>query len=88
MVHKDKLWIKFKDLDIECFCAYNDRRCTKDKRKGCGLYLVKFIQLDDEEQSEKLKKASSSLEAQFKKENKRFESELKKSIDKLKRFKI
>lgn len=89
MVHKDKLWVKFdENLDIECFCAYNNRRCPKEKREGCLLYLAKFIQIDDvqrhDERVKLAKKATSTLEAKFKREQKKFESQVKRSIKKFK----
>lgn len=88
MVHKDRLWIKFdENLDILCLCAYNDRRCPKEKRHGCDLYLAKFIPVY-EPVNIKPKNISSELERKLKCEQKKFETELKKSIKKLKGFKI
>jgi hypothetical protein len=88
MVHKDKLWIKFdENLDIECFCAYNNRRCPAEKRSGCGLYLAKFIPVD-EPKKQNTKSAVSNIEQKLKQEQRKFETELKKSIKKLKGFKI
>lgn len=87
MVHKDKLWIKFKDLDIECFCAYDNRRCPLEKRKGCHLYLAKFIRLDIEETADAVKaaqKSQSRLEKALRNEQKKFESQVKRSIGKFK----
>lgn len=87
MVYKDKLWIKFKDLDISCFCAYNNRRCPLEKREDCHLYLAKFISLDLEEAGEKLKTAQRSqsrLEKALRSEHKKFESQVKRSIKKFK----
>jgi len=88
MVYKDKLWVKFKDLDIYCFCAYNDRRCAAEKREDCHLYLTKFIRIDDverhDERVKNLSDASRILEAKIKREQKRFESQVKRSIKKFK----
>lgn len=92
MVHKDKFWIKFNDLDIECICAYDDIRCPKQKRGGCHLYLAKFIQLDEEEKVEEkrveLTDAGRKLEAQIKQRQEKFKSEVRRSLDKMRKFKI
>lgn len=83
MVYQDKLWIKFKDLDIECFCAYNERRCPLET-KECRLYLAKFICIDGAEREERVKSVKDSLEAKIKQQQRKFESELKRSIKKFK----
>lgn len=91
MVYKDKLWIKFKDLDIVCFCAYNERKCPLEK-KDCHLYLAKFIRIDDIEKHEQrvseLSSATKRLERRLKQEHKKFETEIQRSIKKMKNFKI
>jgi len=70
MVYKDKLWIKFNEnLDIECFCPYNSRRCLKDK-KDCHVYLAKFIRMENAEKHDERMKALSDA-------NKRLEERLK-----------
>lgn len=88
MVHKDKLWIKFKELDIECFCDYNNRKCPKEKREDCHLYLAKFIRIDDVERHDEhvknVRNASKLLEAKMKQQQKKFESQVKRSIKKFK----
>lgn len=92
MVHKDKLWIKFDELDIECLCGYNDRKCSKENREGCHLYLAKFIQLSDEEKHgdrcEAVSDVSRILERKMTREKDKFTSELKRSLNKMKNFKI
>jgi len=92
MIHKDKLWIKFDELDIECLCGYNDRKCSKESRENCHLYLAKFIQLSDEEKHEEhrgvVSDASRVLERKMTREKDKFTSELNRSIRKLKNFRI
>lgn len=87
MVYKDKLWIKFNGLDIECFCTYDNRKCPL-KEKECHVYLAKFIRLDDvdahDERVENLREGVKRLEARIKNEQKKFESEIKRSIKKFK----
>lgn len=87
MIHKDKLWIKFKELDIVCICDYNNRRCPLEKREDCHLYLAKFIRLGIEEAEDAVKaaqKSQSRLEKAFRQEQKKFESKVKRSIKKFK----
>lgn len=92
MIHKDKLWIKFKDLDIVCVCDYNNRKCPKEKNEGCHLYLAKFIQIDDDEglkeRTDNIKTATKHLEMRVRHEQKKFESEIKRSIRKMNKFRI
>jgi len=74
-----KLWVKFADMDVECFCNENNRKC---RDKECREYVVRFIEIkraevpiiksDNSEQ--RLKQAIRKL--------KRSETELSKSIKK------
>ena len=87
-----KLWVKFdSDLDIECFCDYNRKRCPVEKRPECKEYVVKFIEIERSEDEEKYTKAlkdADQAQTELTKKLKGFETELQKSIKKLKKFKI
>jgi len=92
MSYQDKLWVKFDELDIVCFCDYNNRKCPKEKRENCSLYLAKFIPLEEEETSgEKhidVADIAKSIETKLTHETRKFQSELKRNLQKMKKFKI
>ena len=76
-----KLWVKFdNEANIECLCDEHHKKCNKESH--CKEYVVKFTEIDRTD--EKLEEAVQN----FNKVNKRLETEIEKSIRKLKRFKI
>lgn len=88
-----KLWIKFNEnLDIECFCEENRKKCPPEQRSACREYIVKFIEIERpkeyEERINNIKDATQQLEARIKKETKKFETQLQKSLRVVKKFKI
>lgn len=87
-----KLWVKFdNNLDIECICDYNRKRCPAEKKPECKEYVVKFIEIERSEDIEKYTQAlkdADCAQTEFTKKLKGFETELQKSIKKLKGFKI
>jgi len=83
----EKLWIKFEDLDILCFCDYNRKRCPAELKPECRLYLAKFIEMRPTKIEEKATEIKD-LKRKIEKETKKVEAELHKSIRKMKNFKI
>lgn len=39
-----KLWVKFDDMDFECFCEGN-KQCSVHEKPGCKEYVVKFTEI-------------------------------------------
>ena len=78
-----KLWVKFDEMDIECFCNENRKKCPPESNPVCKEYVVKLIEIErkyrdvDFEKGEKLFKDAVK---KFKKQG----TELRKSIRKFK----
>jgi len=86
----EKLWVKFDNsLDIECFCAYNRKRCPTEAKPECKLHLVKFIEMRPSkvELDDKTKEIKA-LKEKVRRETKKIETELHRSIRKMKNFRI
>jgi len=86
----EKLWVKFdNNLDIVCICDYNRKRCPTEAKPECKLYLVKFIEMRPTkvELDDKTKELKT-LKEKVRRETKKVETELHKSIRKMKNFKI
>lgn len=83
-----KLWIKFDDLEVDCFCEECDKKCPLEKKPECKLYLAKFIEIERpkqfKERCKTLKDTTKILEERIKRETKKFETQLQKSIRKMK----
>lgn len=73
----DKFWIKFDELDIECFCREGAKKCPPEKKPVCKQYVVKFIEI---ERSDEFKEEIKAI----KKTAKKIESEISKAINKFK----
>ena len=77
-----KVWAKFDGMDLECVCDEHHRKCKPDK--SCKEYVVKFMEIDREQQVEEavaqLENASKSLQRDMKK----FQSKISRSIKKYK----
>ena len=79
----DKYWLKFEGLDIKCLCK--DKHCVDNA--GCSEYIVKLMEVERPtlvEAIDNLNSTTKELVTTIKKEG----DELKKSIKKLKRFKL
>lgn len=79
-----KLWVKFNDMDIECFCEGN-KQCSVHEKPECKEYVVKFTEIkrkikDIKIDLSKEEKALSDLTKQLGKKT----TELTKSIKKFK----
>ena len=82
-----KLWVKFDDMDIECFCEEGRKKCAPESNPKCKEYVVKFIEIERDNNLEDIKKTLSK-EERFMKELisklKRHDTKLKHSINKFK----
>lgn len=81
-----KMWVKFDGMDVDCICDEHHRKCRDDK---CKEYIVKFTEIDRKEEVPNIN--ISKEEAELKRavrKLKRSESELSKSINKFKGFKL
>jgi hypothetical protein len=82
-----KLWVKFDELEIECFCEENRKECAPESKPECELYVVKFIKIKRDNTAEQIKESLTREEKAMKEiiaKVKRYESEFKKSIKKFK----
>ena len=88
----DKMWVKFNELDVECWCPKHRKKCPKELNPECKLYLVRFIEIMDEakhdERVRMLREGASKLEKEIArklvKETNKFKKEVDKSIGKFK----
>lgn len=89
----DKMWVKFNELDVECWCSKQHKKCPSEAKPECNLYLVRFIEITDEaKHDERLKftkEAVSKLEREIVEKLKKDTTKFKKEIDKsLNKFKV
>jgi len=88
----EKMWVKFDELEIECWCSKERKKCPKEKKPECKLYLVKFIEIMDEAKHDDrmkiIRETATKLERdivkKFKKETNKFKKEIDRSISKFK----
>ncbi len=82
-----KLWVKFDGMDIECFCEEGDKKCAPESNPQCKEYVVKFIEVERDNDLEDIKRTLSK-EEKFMKDLvgklKRHDTKLKHSINKFK----
>ena len=87
-----KLWVKFDELEIECFCDSGRKDCPPEAKPKCKEYVVRFIEIErseaNEERVKAIKDASKIVEDRLKRNLKKFETEIHKNIKKMKKFKI
>lgn len=77
-----KVWAKFNGMDLECICDEHHRKCQPHDA-ACKEYVVKFIEVDrsiEDDLNAHLSKETSHLRREIKK----FQSEISKSIRKYK----
>lgn len=79
-----KLWVKFKDMDVECVCETHDRKCRDEQ---CKEYVVKFTEIERQKQIPKLDKEEQKIVDAIKGLT-RSGTELSKTMKKFKKFKI
>lgn len=88
----EKMWVKFNELDIECWCSKGRKKCPKEANPECKLYLVRFIEIMDEAKHDErirfLHEGATKLEKEIvqklKKEVDKFKKKVDKSISKFK----
>ena len=79
-----RVWAKFDGMDLSCVCDEHHRKCQDD---ACKEYVVKFMEIDRTEGTKDTLKHMDKDAKALQKTVKKFESEISKSIRKLK-FKI
>ena len=82
-----KLWVKFDDMDVACFCEEDRKKCVKEEKPECKEYVVKFIEIERDETIERIKENMTREEKVMKdilSKLKKHDTELKKSIRKFK----
>jgi len=82
MIQK-KMWVKFKDLNIECFCE-GTRKCAKEEKPECKEYVVKFILIERSKAEVMAKEKRDELTKKLKK----VKTELEKNARKFKKFRM
>lgn len=86
-----KLWVKFNDLDVECFCYCNRKECPPESKPECKEYVVKFIEIERNPIVDKSKAITDELgkiEEKINQQRKKYETEFNKSLRQLKKFKL
>ena len=78
-----KLWVKFDEMDIECFCNENRKKCPAESKPTCKEYVVKLIEIKRTEQDINLEKEEKEFKVAVLKLKKQ-EAELRKTIRKFK----
>ena len=76
-----KVWAKFHDLDLECVCDEHHRKCKDDT---CKEYVVKFMEIDRQDELEAATKHLSDETKKLRSEMNKFQSQISKSIRKFK----
>jgi len=78
-----KLWVKFNEMDIDCFCSENRKKCPPESKPTCKEYVVKLTEIERKYKKvefEKEEKLFKDAVNKFKKQG----TELRKSIRKFK----
>ena len=44
----EKMWVKFDEFGVKCWCPDNGKKCPPEANPECKLYLVKFIEIVNE----------------------------------------
>lgn len=76
-----KVWAKFDDMDLKCVCDEHHKKCKDDT---CKEYVVKFMEIDREQELEDATKHLSIEARKLRNEMKRFQSKVSRSIKKYK----
>lgn len=65
----DKFWVKFDELDVECFCKDGNKKCPSERKPECKLHVIKFIEIEESDRYEeghiKIRKAVKKLESEL-----------------------
>ncbi len=76
-----KVWARFDDMDLKCVCDEHHKKCKDDT---CKEYVVKFMEIDREQELEDATKHLSIEARKLQNEMKRFQSKVSRSIKKYK----
>ncbi len=81
-----KLWARFDGMDVECVCEPHIRNARRCRDKKCQEFVVSFVEIDreNEEVLRNLNKSTRVLDNSVRK----FQSEIVKSIQKMKKVKV
>jgi len=82
-----KLWVKFDEMNVACFCEEDRKKCVKEEKPECKEYVVKFIEVKRDATVEQIKEVMTREQKAMKDivgKIKKYDSELKKSIRKFK----
>jgi hypothetical protein len=76
-----KVWAKFDDMDLRCVCDEHHRKCKDDT---CKEYVVKFMEIEREQELEDAVKHLETESKLLRNDIKRFQSKVSRSIRKYK----
>jgi len=88
----EKMWVKFDEFGVKCWCPDNGKKCPPEANPECKLYLVKFIEIVNESDYDNeysrinynISRLEKDLIRKLKQESNKFKKELDKSINKFK----
>lgn len=76
-----KVWAKFDEMDLTCVCDEHHRKCKDDT---CKEYVVKFMEVDREQQLEDAVAHLDKESKNLRRDIQRFQSKVSRSIKKYK----
>lgn len=76
-----KVWAKFEDMDLQCVCDEHHRKC---KDETCKEYVVKFMEIDRQDELEEATKHLTVEAKKLQSEMRKFQSKVSRSIRKFK----
>ena len=76
-----KVWAKFADMDLQCVCDEHHRKCKDDT---CKEYVVKFMEIDRQDELEAATKHLNNETKKLRNDMQKFQSQISKSIRKYK----
>lgn len=79
----DKFWVKFDELDVECFCKDGNKKCPSEKNPLCEEYIIKLIKIERNKVNDDLDILNENVKKLIKIDDK-FKSEISKVIKKIK----
>lgn len=76
-----KVWAQFDEMDLKCVCDEHHRKCKDDT---CKEYVVKFMEIDREQELEDATKHLSAETRKLQSDMRRFQSKISRSVKKYK----
>jgi hypothetical protein len=80
-----KLWVKFDELDIECFCEADNKKCLPEEKPTCKEYVVKFIEIKRDEKLDKFHQQLDETSTHLELASRRLKSEFNRTMKHLNR---